>query len=93
MTSALSFVIIPVPLPLSSLNCPSCGFPLPFGEIVVNRHGDGVGGGGDYLDSGCLPGLLWLPCDICRSLERSNCSAWNRQGRTIFAGRTFSICW
>ncbi len=43
MTSALSFVIIPVPLPLSSLNCPTCGFPLPFGEIVVLRHDDGVG--------------------------------------------------
>ena len=43
MTSALSFVIIPAPLPLSGLNCPSCGFLPPFGEIVVNRHDDGVG--------------------------------------------------
>ena len=43
MTSALSFVIIPVPLPLSGLNCPSCVFLPSFGEIVVLRHDDGVG--------------------------------------------------
>ena len=80
MTSALSFVIIPAPLPLSGLNCPSCGFLPPLGEIVVLRHGDGVGGGEGII---LIPGVCqaFYGCPVTYAVVWSGQTALHGTGR------------